>query len=65
LDCFDKYPPNNGLIGENLAEVILPEYDYFNAWMLSESHRDNVLEPRYTRYGIATKGRYTAITFSE
>lgn len=48
---------NYGLAGENLARNNFPDAESlkvaFNALMASEGHRANILEPRFTRVGVA------------
>lgn len=40
--------------GENLAVNFVDSGDVQNAWMNSPTHRDNIVNPRYTEIGIAT-----------
>lgn len=40
------------LIGENLAMNFNSSKSAFNAWMKSQSHRDNILDPNFTEIGI-------------
>ncbi len=45
--------------GENLAVNFVESKDVTNAWMNSKSHRDNILNDKYTEIGIATaEGKY-------
>ena len=49
--------------GENLAVNFENSEDVENAWMNSEGHRLNILNPRYTEVGIATStGTYKGRT---
>lgn len=40
------------LIGENIAAGYLTPAEVFEAWMDSETHRDNILNPDYTVVGV-------------
>lgn len=40
--------------GENLAVNFVDSTDVQDAWMHSPTHRDNIVNPRYTEIGIAT-----------
>lgn len=40
------------LLGENLACGITNAEEVFNAWISSELHRKNILEPIFTDYGV-------------
>lgn len=40
------------LIGENLATNFSSSKNIFNAWMKSQSHRDNILDPNFTEIGL-------------
>lgn len=42
-------------IGENLATNFQTEEGVINAWMKSESHRENILEENFTETGIAVE----------
>jgi uncharacterized protein YkwD len=45
--------------GENLAVNFIESKDVTNAWMNSKTHRDNLLNSKYTEVGIATAlGKY-------
>ena len=45
--------------GENLAVNFLDSEDVTDAWMRSVTHRDNILNSKYSHIGIATaKGKY-------
>lgn len=48
------------VIGENLAAGQRTPEEAFTAWMNSEGHRENILDPRFTELGIAVRsgGRY-------
>lgn len=41
------------IAGENLARDFLEPEDMVNAWMNSPSHRENIVNPRYSEIGIA------------
>lgn len=40
------------MIGENIAAGYLTPEEVFLAWMESESHRENILNPDYTQVGV-------------
>ena len=44
---------NYSYAGENLAVDFSDDSSLFSAWMASSSHRQNILDPRYTEIGIA------------
>ncbi|WP_431029140.1 S-layer homology domain-containing protein [Lysinibacillus sp. LZ02] len=41
--------------GENIARFFIKPEDVMAAWMVSDSHRENILKPNYTHIGIAVK----------
>ena len=40
--------------GENLAISFIDENEIMNAWMASQTHKDNILDTQYTEIGIAS-----------
>ncbi|MDF1801779.1 CAP domain-containing protein [Thalassovita sp.] len=45
-------------MAENIAEGYKTEAAAFKGWMDSESHRKNILNRKYTRYGFGKSGGY-------
>ena len=43
------------VIGENLAAGQPTPTEAFNAWMASQGHRDNILDPRFTELGVGLR----------
>jgi uncharacterized protein YkwD len=43
----------SGAAAENIAEGRFDEQKLFNIWMNSPGHRRNMLDPRFTRFGLA------------
>ncbi len=56
---FNKVDYGYQYAGENLAVNFIDSKDVTNAWMNSKSHRDNILNDKFTEVGIATaQGKY-------
>ena len=51
---FERVGYDYQYAGENLAVNFIDSGDVQNAWMNSPTHRDNIVNPRYTEIGIAT-----------
>ena len=55
----------NGAAAENIAHGRMGLERLFETWMASEGHRRNMLDPRFTRFGLASAGdggdRYWAL----
>lgn len=39
--------------GENLSQAFTTPTEVFNAWMVSPSHKENILDSRYTNIGVS------------
>jgi hypothetical protein len=52
---FQKANYNFVYAGENLAVDFTESADIEKAWLASPKHRDNIIDPRFTEIGIATK----------
>jgi uncharacterized protein YkwD len=47
---------SNGIVGVAAENIAYGQKDFaslFSAWMRSQGHRENILDPRYTRFGLA------------
>lgn len=55
------YPYANA--GENLGRRYYDDAELVAAWMVSPTHRDNILEPRWKEVGFARVGEHTAMHF--
>lgn len=55
---FISRDTNFPAMGENLARNFKTNEEAFDAWMASPTHRDNILESRFTYIGIAVSGSY-------
>ncbi|MEN9649592.1 MAG: hypothetical protein RL094_559 [Candidatus Parcubacteria bacterium] len=56
---FEKAGYDYKYAGENLAINFFDSKDVVNAWMNSQTHRENILNKNFTEIGIATaEGRY-------
>ena len=55
----------NGAAAENIAHGGMSLEKLFDMWMHSEGHRRNMLDPRFSRFGLASAGegrdRYWAL----
>ncbi|MBP3579954.1 MAG: hypothetical protein J6K12_01770 [Clostridia bacterium] len=60
--CFtvlDEYGYKYSTAGENIAYGQDSANEVFEAWMNSQGHRENILNPSYTRIGMAKYGTST------
>ncbi|MDP3882827.1 MAG: CAP domain-containing protein [Candidatus Staskawiczbacteria bacterium] len=55
---FSKTGYDYKYAGENLAIGFFDSKEVYNAWLLSSSHRENILNPNYTEIGIAVVDRF-------
>ncbi len=53
-----QYDYNYLRVGENLAIFFTDNQAIVNAWLASEAHRKNILNPYYTETGLAVKQGY-------
>lgn len=60
---FIKHGYNYLEAGENLAQGYWKSQSVINSWMISPTHRENILSPKYYEMGIATCGNYTVQHF--
>ncbi|MEO5757244.1 MAG: CAP domain-containing protein [Mesorhizobium sp.] len=65
---FASRVKDNGIAGaaaENIAEGRFDQQKLFDIWMHSTGHRRNMLDPRFTRFGLAyvRDGRDSAIRY--
>lgn len=51
--------------GENIAQGMTNPREAMVAWMASPTHKENILDPRYTEVGYATCGNYMVQHFVE
>lgn len=51
--------------GENLAKDFSTSRDVVMGWVLSPTHRENVLRPQFNRVGVAVSGRYVVQLFTK
>ena len=58
----------NGAAAENIARGAMSLDRLFDMWMNSAGHRTNILDPRFTRFGLASSGegrdRYWSLVLS-
>ncbi len=69
-DWFDQVGYQYKYAGENLAMNFSSALSVFKAWMKSDSHRENILSPRYNQIGVAVlrgiiKGEETLVAVQE
>lgn len=50
--CFTAMPQRGHILGENLAGGQTSPKQVVQAWMDSKTHRDNILNPKYTDLGV-------------
>ena len=50
--CFTAMPKRGHILGENLAGGQTSPKQVVQAWMDSKSHRENILNPKFTELGI-------------
>ena len=50
--CFTAMPTRGHILGENLAGGQTTPKQVVQAWMDSPTHRDNILNPKYTELGV-------------
>ena len=50
--CFTAMPQRGHILGENLAGGQTSPQQVVQAWMDSKTHRDNILNPKYTDLGV-------------
>ena len=50
--CFTAMPTRGHILGENLAGGQTSPKQVVQAWMDSKTHRDNILNPKYTDLGV-------------
>ena len=50
--CFSAMPQRGHILGENLAGGQTSPKQVVQAWMDSQTHRDNILNPKYKELGI-------------
>lgn len=69
---FDRRMKGDGIAvaAENIAYGAFGPDELFRRWMNSPSHRRNMLDPDYTRYGLASAGdgngrRYWALVLAQ
>jgi uncharacterized protein YkwD len=65
---FASRVKDNGIVGaaaENIAEGRFDQKKLFEIWMNSPGHRRNMLDPRFTRFGLAyvRDGRDSAVRY--
>ena len=65
---FASRVKDNGIVGaaaENIAEGRFDQQKLFEIWMNSPGHRRNMLDPRFTRFGLAyvRDGRDNAVRY--
>lgn len=52
-EAFYQFDPPASKTGENLAKGFGSDQAVINGWMNSKEHRDNLLDPTFTRVGFA------------
>ena len=50
--CFTAMPTRGHILGENLAGGQTTPKQVVQAWMDSKTHRDNILNPKYSEIGV-------------
>ena len=50
--CFTAMPTRGHILGENLAGGQTSPKQVVQAWMDSKTHRENILNPKYTELGV-------------
>lgn len=50
--CFTAMPSRGHILGENLAGGQTSPKQVVQAWMDSPTHRDNIVNPKYTEIGV-------------
>ena len=50
--CFTAMPKRGHILGENLAGGQTSPKQVVQAWMDSKSHRENILNPKFTQLGV-------------
>ena len=50
--CFTAMPQRGHILGENLAGGQTSPQQVVQAWMDSETHRENILNPKYLELGV-------------